>query len=330
MEYQRYFVELLRKMVPANINLAEEISSLLKISADSAYRRLRCETDISYNETLVLCKHFDIPLDALTDESPEAITFKIHRLDGSLEHFGTYMDSLNADIINMGRFDSKEIIYAAEDLPVFYSFFLPLLARFKIAYWNKSILNMAELQGLVVEDVHIPADWMEKLDSIASHFQKVNSTEIWNEDTLKSTIRQIRFYWEAGFFKHKESALGVIEELRTLIDIIQRQCETGKKFNHRKGQFTEADYTLYTCDLMIGSNCVFMRAEEKEASYIGYNSFNYMRTSNAYFNEQEKSWINNLITKSTLISKVAEKQRNLFFKELFRQIEELHVFVKEV
>lgn len=327
MEYQKLFIEVLRKAVPPNISLAEEVSSILKVSADSAYRRLRCETDLSLDETVALCRYFDIPLDTLTSGTPNAINFSIHNLNANLSSFSSYLQSLDKDLNWMNRFDNRELIYAAEDLPVFYSFFFPELAKFKLGYWNKSILNVQEVQGMMVEDISLPEGWQEMVHNIVSSFLKVRSVEIWNEDTLKSTTRQIRFYWEAGFFRKRETAINVIQDLRNLLEMLQRQSETGKKMVWSKRQYTDADYVLYISDLMIGSNCVMLRADDKEASYIGYNSFNYMRTSNAYFNEQERNWLNNLITKSTLISEVAEKQRNQFFKQLYRQVDELEQMV---
>ena len=96
-----------------------------------------------------------------------------------------------------------------------------------------------------------------------------------------------------------------------------------------KGQFTNSNYTLYVSDLMIGNNCVFLKSQEKMASYIGFNSFNYMRTTDQFFNLQNEAWMRNLITKATLISSVAEKARNQFFKQNFMQVEGLRKLVLE-
>jgi len=329
MKQQEIFIGLLKRNVPSNINLAEDMGQVLQISSDSAYRRIRCETALTLDETVKLCNHFDIPLDVLNHSTPNSISFKIHKLSNHIDSFIDYLEALGSDIGNLTKYENGEIIYAAEDLPVFYSFFFKELARFKLGYWNKSIQNVEELQGTYVEDLQIPAEWQEKVQAIVSNFLQVNSIEIWNEDTLKSTLRQVKFYWEAGFFKHKETALAVVEDLRNLVEMLRKQCDLGKKMNFAKGAFTSSEYVLYNSDLMIGSNCVLLRAEGKETSYIGYNSFNYMRTSNSFFNEQEKNWMNNLISKSTLLSKVSEKQRNQFIKELNRQVNELENFIKE-
>ncbi|MBL7811057.1 MAG: hypothetical protein JNL57_02440 [Bacteroidetes bacterium] len=328
--YQKQFVELLKQTVPAHISLAEEVSEVLKISADSAYRRLRGETDLSLDEVMQLARHFQISMDSLWSMQPGAVTFQVHPFTGAMDGFAVYLESLHRDLQLLLKADSSHVTYAAEDLPVFYSLFFPSLARFKVGYWNKSTLNVQSLQSLCIEDIPIPEHWFVLMREIAESFVHLNTTEIWNEDSLKSTIRQVRYYWEAGFIREKETALAVCSDLVKIIELLRSQCENGYKRSPGSGQQTTTTYELYTCDLMIGSNCVIIQAGEREASYIGYNSFNYMRTLNSWFNTQEKAWMQNLIAKSTLISKVAEKQRFQFFKELLKQTEQLRADIVAV
>jgi hypothetical protein len=323
MDYQSSFVQLIKNTVPANIHLAEEVSSALGISADSAYRRLRGETDFTLNETIKLCKHFSIPLESLNKEMDDVVSFKINNILGNNDSFHQYLNSLDRDLTWLARFDNSMLYYAAEDLPVFYHFFFPRLARFKMIYWTKSILNVPAFQGIKAEEVELPPDWSEKLAEIARKYQQIPTTEIWNEDTLKSTLQQIRFYWEAGFFKEVATLQEILEDMTGVIEMASRQAETGKKYNPVKGTYTDTSFSLYISDLMIGNNHVFMSSGERTSSYIGYGSFNYMRTSNAVFNRQISGWLENLIAKSTLVSRVAEKQRNQFFKQALKQIVQL-------
>ena len=83
----------------------------------------------------------------------------------------------------------------------------------------------------------------------------------------------------------------------------------------------ETPYDLYASDLMIGNNTVFLRSDSHQASYISYNTFNFARSNNRFFNETTESWLNIIMSKSTLLSKVAEKQRNQFFKSIHQTIQ---------
>ncbi|MFM7764505.1 MAG: hypothetical protein ACKO6I_02495 [Sphingomonadales bacterium] len=323
MNYQSSFIRIIKNTVPSNLHLAEEVSSALGISADSAYRRLRCETDFTLNETVKLCKHFSIPLEALNVEMENVVSFRINNILGNENSFQHYLQSLDRDLAWLAKFDDSMLYYAAEDLPVFYHFFFPRLARFKMTYWTKSILNVPAYQGIKAEDAALPGNWSDVLTDITRRYQSIPTTEIWNEDTIKSTLQQLRFYWEAGFFKENETLFDILEDLEGVIEMASRQAETGKKFNPAKGTFTNTPFSLYISDLMIGNNHVYMSSGERTSSYIGYGSFNYLRTSNAVFNRQISGWLENLIAKSTLVSKVAEKQRNQFFKQAHKRVVEL-------
>lgn len=318
--YQREFMELLKNSVPAHIKLAEELSQLLNISADSAYRRIRCETDISLTEAVEICKYFDLPLDRIIPEGSSAVTFQINRFNNEFKSFEDYLDHLIVDLEFITRFDDGEVFYAAEDLPVFYNFYFPKLAKFKIAYWMKSIQNAADLQGLKIEDIELPETFSHKAAKIGELFLKLKSTDLWHEDTIKSVIHQISFYWEAGFFREKETALEVVDELEHLINMVELQATAGKKIVYSKKQHTGSDYVFYISDLMIGNNCVLLKAGDRMTTYLGYNTFNFMHTSGQVFNSQASDWMQNLISKSTLVSTVAEKARNQFFKHNFHQI----------
>ncbi|MCC7297663.1 MAG: hypothetical protein IT244_04965 [Bacteroidia bacterium] len=313
--YQKQFMELLRNTVPSHLRLADELGQLLNISADSAYRRIRSETDISLTEAVAICQHFGIPLDKLLPDTSNAVTFEINRFTNTFESFEYYLDHLLKDLEWITRFDGCEVFYAAEDLPVFYNFYFPKLSRFKMAYWMKSIQNVTELQGKKVEDLIVPEVWIEKSSKIGELFLKLKSTDLWHEDTIKSVLSQVAFYWDAGFFAEKQTALDVVTELEQLIDMVSKQAEVGKKMVYSKGQFISSDYVMYISDLMIGNNCVRLLAGENATTYLGYNTFNFMHTTGAVFNQQAEMWMQNLIAKSTLISQVAEKARNQFFKQ---------------
>jgi hypothetical protein len=66
--HQISFIATLKKAIPANLNLADEVSELLEISADSAYRRLRGETDITLEEMVLLAKTYNISLDSIIEK----------------------------------------------------------------------------------------------------------------------------------------------------------------------------------------------------------------------------------------------------------------------
>jgi hypothetical protein len=157
-----------------------------------------------------------------------------------------------------------------------------------------------------VEEIQLPNIWLEEVPKLRDMFMSIPTTELWNDDTLKSTIQQIKFYWEAGFFAEKETVLSVLEDLDGILAMASKQAENGKKYNPLKNLSNDTEYALYGSELMIGNNTVFLTSDTHQASYIGHNSFNFIRSNNRYFNEITEHWLNNMISKSTPLSLVAK------------------------
>jgi hypothetical protein len=305
-------------------SLANEISSLLEVSLDSAYRRLRGETDLSLNEVVKLCHHFDVPLETLNNEMPGVVTFRFNNKLDDVQSFTRYLQNILSDLEAMLKFENKRLYFAAEDVPVFYQFSHPSLLRFKIFYWMKSIVSDPSFQLPNYKAGAVSDELISIAEDIYKAYQKIPTTEIWTEETIVSNLKQVRFYWDAGIFSAAKDALQIVEEAEEMIRVLQRQCESGRKISP-SGSVTPVDYVFYHSDLMIGTNNVLVKTEGHSSSYISYNSFNSMSTGNRFFNEQNERWMNNLISKSTLLSSVAEKQRNQFFKGMYRKLEELKV-----
>ena len=319
---QEQFFLILKRMQNENFNMAQTVSDVLGIGIDSAYRRIRSETPLSLDETVKLCLHFQVPLESLNNEIPDVVTFQFNKLAPTKDSFREYMNQLVEQLKRMQKGKNTQIVYAAEDIPLFHHFGFEHLAKFKTLYWLKSILNIPELnqQKFPVEEESFFEDFNFK--ELYNAYSKIETTEVWTNETIESTLQQIRFYWEAGFFKDIDSFRNVCKDLISLISKIQKQTEINQKIN-AEGASTGVNFTFYQCDLMIGNNTVLVKSEGFKTTFIGYNSFNFMNTQNSFFNEQNQTWMDNLISKSILMSGVAEKLRNQFFKAQMKKIDAL-------
>lgn len=320
MNYQTAFFKIIKSLVPTSLSLPHEMADLLGISLDSAYRRIRCETPLTLEETVQLCLRFDVPLEALNSGMNEVVTFHYQMMYEQGNAISKYLQELQGQLQFISQKKDVKLYYAAEDIPVFYHFSSIHLSKFKLYYWQKSILNISSIPARY-SDFELNDEDLALVKSISLLYSQIPSIEIWTDETIKSTLQQIKFYWDAGFFDQKLEVITICDELTIIFQNIQLQAEMGlKKAEHA---FTSSNFMLYHSDLMIGNNCVYFESLDTNAVFLGYNSFNFIRTINKDFIIQNKTWIENLIRKSTLISKTGEKQRNQFFKNIFKQIEQL-------
>jgi hypothetical protein len=327
--FQEKMIKIIRQQVPEDLSLSVEVGKILGVSADSAYRRLRCETAFTIDEMAKVCLHFLIPLETLSDFTGQIVSFKYKSVGGTLEDFKAFLKHFQNQINTISKFEKREVMYAAEDIPLFHIYALPVLSKFKFYYWRKAILNHEELADVKFNRHVEENDELNELAKAASiAYASVPSTEIWTEETIASTIQQIKFFWDAALFETQEDAEVVIKELEDLVRNLQRQCDLGLKFLPG-GELTKTPFTCYASDLMIGNNCVLVKTGEIRTTFLGYNTFNFMNTNNPDFNKQHEVWMNNLISKSTQISRTSEKIRNLFFKALLKKVADLKKYVEE-
>lgn len=326
--YQAKLIKIIRSQLPDTASLPAEIGKILGVSADSAYRRLRCETAFTLDEMALVCQSYMIPLENLTDFMGSVVSFRYKPIGNDLDEFKSFLQYFLGQIKSISEFELREVIYAAEDIPLFHIYMRPQLSSFKFFYWRKAILNHEELQDAKFKITEADSELLELAKKASAAYAEVPSTEIWTEETIASTIQQIKFFWEASMFESREDVDAVITDLEELIRNLQRQCDLGLKFKP-DGVLTQTPFTCYASDLMIGNNCVLVKTGDRRTSFLGYNTFNFMNTGNPEFNKQNEYWITNLMSKSTQISRAAEKIRSQFFKALLKKVAELRKFVEE-
>jgi hypothetical protein len=324
---QAVLMQRIKDALPPNMSLVDELADLLKVSNDSAYRRMRGETQLSIEEIALICKHFRISFDAFINSGNDSfVSFTHHQLSSHVNTFREYLQGIKNDLDQVMKFpeNDRQIIFAAEDIPVFQHFAHPYLTAFKIFYWNKSILNAKGFEDNKFETAYVDADLMQLAADIYERYSKINSVEIWSDDTVNSTIKQIEFYWDSGAFKSKQDALKVCEEVNLMFARISKQAEMNVKLDlNNKPASSENNYALYHSDVMIGNNCVLSVMGNMKGAYISYHTFNVMLTTNANFCNETDLWLKNLIRKSNLISGVAEKQRYRYFKRIDEVLKKL-------
>jgi len=316
---QDQFVDVLQKQIGQNTNLADELSESLGISKDSAYRRIRNETAFTIDEMAVLCRKYQVSFDAFNTSARNMVTFTYPRMYNQVNNITDYMHVLNENLKRVG--DARgDVIYAAEDVPVIRSLANDILSRFKLFYWNKSVLNNPEYRGERFSPGAIDGSLISLAQDINRHYSHINSTEIWTEETLNSSLLQVLYFWNAGIFQNKNDALEVLEAMRDMVNTMSTQAE----FGHKSGKYVEDEdknFVLYNCEVLVGNNCVRLEAAGQVVTVISFNSFNTLTTTNPHFNDETNSWLINLMKKSNKISDVSDIQRFQFFKKLTEQID---------
>lgn len=320
---KRFFQELKAKL-PSNLSLANVVADELNISIDSAYRRIRNESDLSLQEFDVLSSKYSISTEAVFSKTHGSVHFNYRFIDPETFGFENYFNSLSDEIISLERYGLKEMIYLALDLPLFYYFLFPKLAAFKVFFWERNVFDFPGIHEQRFNFDLISNSDLDKSHQMLKVYQKIPTIEIWSEETLNPTLRQINFYNEIGLFEKKQDIIEILEDLKKVVDHIQKQAEFGYKFNSNSNHPLNGNhdnFKIYHNEVTLSENVVLIKLENFNVVHIGHNVLNFLTTNNQSFFDDTLYFANRVMKNSTLMSVSAEKERKRFFNLLHHRID---------
>jgi hypothetical protein len=320
-DIQHNFFESIKASLPKNMSLADVVASVLDISADSAYRRIRGEKMLSLEEIQLLCNHCRISVDEVLSLQTNATSFSGRFLEASTFSLDKYLQDMLDQLNQVNHLNNQELIYFCKDVPLFQYFMFPELAAFKFFIWMKTIIPGQSANGQSESLDSIMTSLLAYSKKLADLYVRIPGTEILSPGNTATTQWQIEYAHEARLFRSEVEMEVLYDKLHEMNDHMERQAEAGKKFLPGQSHATGADYKLYVNDFVIGDNTVLIKAESAEVCFINHNAINYFFTRDRRFVKYTARFLESVIRKSILISSAGEKERSIFFNHTRRQID---------
>ena len=311
------FFEMIKKL-PRNKSLVHEISDMLNISEDAAYRRINGTTPIDLEVTLKLCRHYNISIDSLIDIIPanRYILSSFVSYDyNNLNNYSTYAQTMSDEIEKMTKMHEKEIILSAADIPAFHFLAYNELTYFHLYKWNKSMLNFkGNFEDFIEEiDLYKPLDNYKK---IVNNYQLIPSTEIWTNNTIDSTLQMLNYHFVMGHFNNKEYPLLICAQLLELIDSLYDKIKIDRKES-------KIPYNFYISEICIGNTFILFKKGKISQTLMRLYTINGLSISDSLFCKYTEDWLYNLIKHSTLISGTSEMVGFLFINAQRKKVKDL-------
>jgi len=319
---QSIFLDQIKRKLKPNESLADELAEILNISRDSAYRRIRGETVLSLDEAKLLCLRYGVSLDNLITGTGEMVSFHYRVVDTTTFTFDKWLNSILTNLETLRQFPERQLIYFAKDIPVFYYFNSPLLGPFKMFFWMSSVLRNESFRGVKFSPDLVSALVKANGEKVYKLYSETPRIEIWSDETLNVTLRQIEFYHECGFLADAHFAAQLCDEYLSLVKEIRSWATVGYK------EKPEYRFNLYKNDLLIADNTIFFRMGDKRMTFIPCNTMNILTTSDDAFCRKTEDYLINLTSKSILISTSGEKDRNKFFNQMEEKILQTKIRVR--
>lgn len=311
----------LKNGLPAHLSLVSELSELLDISTDSVYRRMRGEKPVSLSELKIICEHYNISLDQMLHLKSESIIFQAPGINSEIPDLITYLRGMQQQVEFFTSFSNKQLSYLCKDVPFWYFFLFPEIASFKSFFWSRTIINQPDFSNkLFSVDDNLFDECIKIGRNILKMYNTIPSLELWNLESIHSTINQVLYYKEAGIFKSKDDFDKVIGSFFQMIDHLQLQCEKGTKFLPGTSSGNNVPMELYVNEIILGNNTILAELDESKWAMVTYNVLNYLISKDERFVEKNFNSFNTLLKRSVLISKTGEKERHKFFNALRERV----------
>ncbi len=312
-ELQQQLFHVIKRKLKEDKSVAEEIAGLLDISTDSAYRRMRGEKTISFDELYRIAINYSISLDQLMNINNGGIVFQGQYLDKENFRFENYMASLVQNMAYMNSFKEKEFYYSCKDLPIFHHFVFREIAAFKWFFWLKTYFQFPEFEKKKFRFSDYPDELFALDQKVLNIYNQIPSIEIWNIESMNIILRQIEFYRDGQVFESDKDAYMLYDTLEKLWDHMEKEAAAGYKFNYNEPDKPMAKFSMYFNEVLLGDNSMLVILDGQKLSYMTHTTINFMLSRDIKFNENMHNHLRNQIRRSTLISAVSEKERSRFF-----------------
>ena len=319
MEEQMYFFKVLTSKISNQHRLVDVLEEQLNVNTNSAYRRIRGETELSFSELLCLCRKFNLSLDEIFNfKSNQGVLFRYAPVNFADQgSYIAYLNRLMGTFASYKSAEKTEMQYTAQDIPFFYFLDFPDLMFLKLYAWNDTVTQAT-----------IPYDeFCNKLDKktiipiyrqMSKLWKQIPSKDIWTNQTVDTILRLIEYYYETGAFENKETIIVLLNQLNELIGNVNRFATDGYKEEDRK-----APYSLYLCNVDFENNFMLIKREETMSCTVRLFTVNSIVTEHEALCAETAKWIQNLISKSVLVSGASTKERIRFFKASRNKVEGL-------
>jgi hypothetical protein len=311
----------IREKLPLHITIADAVSDILHVSVDSAYRRIRGETLLVLDEATELCRHFHLSLDQLLEMKSDNVMFRNVRISNSILTYKQYLEGLQGQLKQLAGARKREVIYMSKDLPIFHNFYFRPLIGFRYFFWMKAHLLHPDFQKLKFSFEVLPADIEQLSNELTRTYAQIPSVEMWNIESINSTISQIEFSKDSGHFSSVSDVKKIYTALEESVLHMKAQAQHGVKFMPGEDYSRKPpNFRFFYNRVVLGDNTIMVTADGVRSVFINYGHLNYIMTNDEGFCNELHHDFENLIRRSTLISQSSEKQRNIFFHILLSKI----------
>ncbi len=321
MKNLKLFLESIEKTLPSHVTLNQALIKTLKLNKDAASRRINGKTPFTYSEACALSKAYGINLTPAQSNQFSNVVFGYVPFKSKHVDSKHFFQTISGLLLEMTTQKKAHLLHVAPEVPVYHCYNYPKLLNFRLFYWGKYLLNNPHYSKRVFNEVEIDATITKHAKKAYENYCLVPSTEIWTPQTIQSILSQLHFCIETGDFSNQSEVESVLQEVSQMMQQIKQMAEENNKaFDHDKK--INVPFLFYKIDVNINTSNLLAIMDTQKVSYQQFNAINFMSTTQSDFCEENLEWIQNIQSKSSLLSGAGIVERQRFFNSVTKQINE--------
>jgi len=305
MNPQELLLKTIRIHLSKEASLIDEIASVLDISYDASHRRVSQKSKFSIEETVLLCNHYGISMDAIFGKKTNVVfnkTKEVQSLDDLILYFKDSVEHLKEF-----KKSNATMYYSAKDIPLFYTIGGTLLSKFKLYVWLNLLIGKENIAAF--EHFHLTQQLQEHTSELQTIYNELSIHEIWNDTTINSTIQQIFYFFESGLLT-LENAIFLYEDVKNILKQLEEKCSKN-----------EPNYHLYFNELLILNNNVLISNSEKSKLFLPYTMLGYFITNDKETTKNASNYFIHQLKNSKSLNLSGTRDRKLFFNKAHQKVD---------
>lgn len=328
-DYQLNYFHALKERHTGNENFVDIVAEILDLSKQGAYKKIRGATKLTLDEVAKLSVCFKLSIDAgigLYSTSDVPYQFHSNALRYKPSTMMEYWENIRNHITSLWQLEPTNVTYLANELP--FHHFMPFehILEFKIFNWNNSSWKLGEDQSYTNKHLIVSPKIKRILTDILDKHNSITSTEIWNSNMLQPLYSQLKYWIQAGLFTDPDKLQLLLDQIEDLFQYLELISNHGVKKSFTTTVDTQC--IVFVNDVMVNSELIYIESPTLTTTYTMYDSPNYLRSSDIQVCTHAKSWLNEIIESSTIITKSNAAQRNRFFDTLRREHQKQRVQIE--
>jgi hypothetical protein len=306
MDNQEKLLRAIRHKLDKSASIIDEIATVLCISYDAAHRRVSRKSKFSIEETIALCRHYGLSMDALFAGSKKVIVEKTAEIS-TLADMEAYFKHSAENIAAFAQYPEAKMYYSAKDIPLFYTIGGTLLSKFKLYVWLNLLAGSQNQDSF--ENFTVNQSLLQHSTRLKEIYEKVEVHEIWNDTTINSTLQQVYYFFQSGLVS-LPNALLLCEDLSTILHTAEERCCDGS------GRFH-----LFYNELLILNNNVLLSAPQQQSLFVPYTMLGYFITHDADTCTNAQAFFKHQLRSSKSLNLSGTRDRKVFFNRAHQKIE---------